>query len=79
MKRPPVLHPFLFAPFPILALYAHNIRDIPVPLKEIGVPLALALGTAAVLYLVFAALFRSPGKAGLAASLIVLWILSFGP
>jgi hypothetical protein len=78
LKRPPVLHPFLFAPFPILALYAHNIRDIPVPLKEIGVPLALALGTAAVLYLVFAALFRSPGKAGLAASLIVLWVLSFG-
>lgn len=78
MKRPPVLHPFLFAPFPILALYAHNIRSIPVPLKEIFAPLALAWGTAAVLYLAFAALFRSPGKGGLAVSLIVLWILSFG-
>jgi hypothetical protein len=78
MKRPPVLHPFLFALFPILALYAHNVRSLPVPLKEIVAPLALALGTAAVIFLAFAALFRSPGKAGLAASLIVLWVLSFG-
>ena len=78
MKRPPVLHPFLFALFPILALYAHNIRSIPVPFKEIVVPLALVFGTAAVLHLAFTVLFRSPGKGGLSASLIVLWILSFG-
>ncbi len=78
MKRPPVLHPFLFALFPILALYAHNIRSIPVPLKEVAGPLALSLAAAAVLFLALAAAFRSPAKAGLAVSVIVLWLLSFG-
>jgi hypothetical protein len=78
MKRPPVLHPFLFALFPILALYAHNIRSIPVPLKEVAGPLALSLAAAAVLFLVLSAAFRSPAKAGLAVSVIVLWLLSFG-
>ncbi len=78
MKRPPVLHPFLFALFPILALYAHNIRSIPVPLKEAAGPLALSLAAAAVLFLALAAAFRSPAKAGLAVSIIVLWLLSFG-
>ncbi len=78
MKRPPVLHPFLFALFPILALYAHNIRSIPVPLKEVAGPLALSLAAAAVLFLALAAAFGSPAKAGLAVSVIVLWLLSFG-
>ena len=78
MKRPPVLHPFLFALFPILALYAHNIRSIPVPLKEAAGPLAVSLAAAAVLFLLLSAAFRSPAKAGLAVSIIVLWLLSFG-
>ena len=78
MKRPRVLHPFLFAIFPILALYAHNIRSIPVPLKEVAGPLAVSLAVAAVLFLAFSAAFRSPAKAGLAVSIIVLWLLSFG-
>jgi hypothetical protein len=78
MKRPPVLHPFLFALFPILALYAHNIRSIPVPLKEVAGPLALSLAAAGVLFLALSMAFRSPAKAGLAVSVIVLWLLSFG-
>jgi hypothetical protein len=78
MKRPPVLHPFLFALFPILALCAHNIRSIPVPLKEVAGPLTLSLAAAAVLFLALAAAFRSPAKAGLAVSVIVRWLLSFG-
>jgi hypothetical protein len=78
MKRPPVLHPFLFALFPILALYAHNIRSIPVPLKEAAGPLAASLAAAAVLFLLLSAAFRSPAKAGLGVSIIVLWLLSFG-
>lgn len=78
MKRPPVLHPFLFALFPILALYAHNIRSIPVPLKEVAGPLAVSLAAAAVLFLALSAAFRPPAKAGLAVSIIVLWLLSFG-
>ena len=39
-KKAAVLHPFLFSLFPILALYAHNVRSIPIPLKELAGPLA---------------------------------------
>jgi hypothetical protein len=78
MKEPRVLHPFLFALFPILALYAHNIRSIPVPLGELTAPLAVSLAAAAVLFLALRAILMSPAKAGLAVSVIVLWLLSFG-
>ena len=77
-KRAAVLHPFLFSLFPILALYAHNIKSIPVPLKELAVPMALSLAATAVLFLLFSAVFRPPAKAGFVASLVVLWVLSFG-
>ena len=77
-KRAAVLHPFLFSLFPILALYAHNIKSIPVPLKELAVPMALSLAATAALFLLFSAVFREPAKAGFVASLVVLWILSFG-
>jgi hypothetical protein len=78
MKRPPVLHPFLFALFPTLALYAYNIKSIPVPLRELAGPLVLSLAATAVLFAAFAAIVRSPAKAGLMVSVIVLWFLSFG-
>jgi len=78
VKKPPVLHPFLFALFPILALYAHNIKSIPVPWREVAGPLAVALAVAAVLYGPLAAGLKSRAKAGLIVSLIVLWLLSFG-
>jgi hypothetical protein len=41
-------------------------------------PLTLSLAAAAVLFLALAAAFRSPAKAGLAVSVIVRWLLSFG-
>jgi len=78
MKRPPVLHPFLFALFPILALYAHNIKSIPIPLQELGRPLVVSLGCAAAMFAVLRAITKNPARAGAGASLIVLWFLSFG-
>ena len=78
MKKAPVLHPFLFSLFPILALYGHNIRSIPVPLDEVAWPLAISIVSVSVLFVAFSMIFRSRAKGGLAASLIVLWFLSFG-
>jgi len=78
MKRAPVLHPFLFALFPILALYAHNIKSIPVPLKELAGPLVVSLGCATALFVVLRAITKNPAKAGFLVSLLVLWFLSFG-
>jgi hypothetical protein len=78
MKRRTVVHPFFFAVFPFLALYAYNIRSLPVAPGEVAGPLALSLGCAGALFFIFRVLFKDPAKAGLLVSLIVLWFLSFG-
>lgn len=78
MKRPLVVHPFLFAMFPILALYAHNIKSIPIPPRELAGPLAVSIFGAAVLFAALRAIARDTAKAGAGASAFVLWFLSFG-
>ncbi len=78
MKRAPILHPFFFALFPILALYAHNIKSIPVPLKELAGPLVVSLACAIALFVLLRAIIKDPAKAGLIVSLVALWFLSFG-
>jgi hypothetical protein len=78
MKKVPVVHPFLFSLFPILALYAYNIKSIPVPLGELVGPLAASLACAVVLFLAFRVALKNPAKAGLLVSLLLLWFLSFG-
>lgn len=78
MKRPPLLHPFLFALFPILALYAHNVKSIPIPLGELAAPLAVSLAGAAALVAGLAAVTKDAAKAGAGATLILLWFLSYG-
>jgi hypothetical protein len=78
MKKALVVHPFLFSLFPILALYAYNIKSIPVPLGEPAGPLAASLACAVVLFLAFRVALKNPAKAGLLVSLLLLWFLSFG-
>jgi hypothetical protein len=78
MKRPLVIHPFLFALFPILALYVYNIRSVPLPLSELAVPVIISFAAAAGLFLAASAILRSPAKAGILVSLVVFWFLSFG-
>lgn len=78
MKRPPVLHPFLFALFPILALYAHNVKSIPIPLGELAAPLAVSLAGAAALFAALGAVAKDAARAGAGATVILLWFLSYG-
>lgn len=78
MKRPRPFHPFLFALFPILALYAYNIRSIPLSSGELAGPVLGSLFGTGLLFLAFSAALRAPAKAGIAASIVVLWFLSFG-
>ena len=78
MKKAPVFHPFLFSLFPILALYAYNIKSIPVPVGELAGPLLVSLVCAVVLFLALRVALKNPAKAGLLDSLLLLWFLSFG-
>lgn len=73
-----IVHPFLLALFPILALYAHNIRSIPVPARELAGPLAVSLSAAVALYAVLRVVLRDARKSGLLVSLFLVWFFSFG-
>ena len=76
MKRSMVVYPFLFAIFPVLALYAHNIGEL--YLSSIWVPLGLAFGLAIVLFMLSWAIFRNALKAGIVAAVLIIIFFADG-
>ena len=70
------IHPLLFAAFPLLAYFAHNIGKIPV--QEIFRPLAMAMLGTVVAWLCFLLMTRQVRKAAFAASIVVLLFFSYG-
>lgn len=78
MKRTPAVHPFLFSLFPILALYAHNIKSIPISFGELVGPLTASLVCTTAVFLVLRTALKDAAKPGLLASLLLLGFFSFG-
>jgi hypothetical protein len=77
-RRPrPVLHPFLFAIFPIALLVAHNTTD-DIALWDVLQPLLLALGVTAAIFALLWIAFRDPHTAGFLTSGLALLFFSFG-
>lgn len=76
MKKLLILHPFLFAAYPVLFLLSSNIDQIE-PGQAIR-PLVVLLLLAAALWLAFGGLTRNWHQAGLTSSLILLLLLSYG-
>lgn len=76
MKKPIVLHPFLFALFPILSLYAYNI-DV-TTLHEIVIPTLVVLGLAFVILFLSKCIVRDYKKAGIITTLILVSFFSYG-
>jgi len=72
-----VLHPMLFAIFPILFLWAHNL-DQGVDFDEVVGPLALSLTVAAALWAFGTWLLHDARRAGLIVSILALMFFSFG-
>lgn len=70
------VYPFLIACFPILALRNHNITYV--DLASIVRTLLVVILLTAVIWLVFFLIFRNWEKAGVASSLAMLVILSYG-
>jgi hypothetical protein len=75
MKRQIVIHPLLFAAYPILSLLAYNITEV--QLKAGIRPLLASLAVAAIVMLLLALLFKDWHKAGLLTSLFTLWFFSY--
>jgi len=76
MKKPVSVHPFLFAAYPVLFLYAHNIRST--ALSDALSSLAFALGLALVLCVVLGLILRRVEKAAIIASVLLLLFFSYG-
>ena len=70
------LHPLLLAAYAVLFVYAANISEV-LP-RDLLLPLALALGVAAVVLALCALLFRDPRRGALLASAVVLAFAFFG-
>ena len=78
MKRPLIFHPFLFAIFPVLALYAYRSRAIPSTLYDIALPLGLSLASSAIMFFLLKTITQHARKAGLLTSLALMWFFSYG-
>ena len=76
MKKPIILHPFLFAILPILLLYTQNMDEIYI--SEVRLPIIIALISSFLLWLVLALVLRDRIRAGLLTSCFCLWFLSYG-
>ena len=74
--RHPILHPFLIAAYPVIALLAHNIEEIKavVALRA----LLIALVAAGLLFLVLNAAFKERYKAALLTTLVLVLFFSYG-
>lgn len=75
MKKPIILHPFLFAIAPILVLFAHNVSELDLSDTK---PLIFALVFSALLFLSFILVFRHRQKAGIFTSVILVIFFSYG-
>lgn len=78
MKKRHILHPFLFAVYPLLFLFVHNIAQLSFVYGELIAPVALVLALTVVLLVAFTALLGSYPKGALATSLLLILFFSYG-
>lgn len=75
MKRILIVHPLLFAVYPVLALLAHNISQV--PLTEAVRSLIIVVLGSGILLLWLRYALKNWYKAGLITSALVLWFFSY--
>lgn len=76
LRQFPVVHPLLFAMFPILFLYSENIAEVSP--SEIVMPMALALGSTLLLLVLSGLILRDFRKAGIVVSILLFLFFSYG-
>jgi len=74
-KKSLVIHPFLFAIFPVIFVYAHNIHYLHI--VEIVIPLGISVGIAILLWLVLSFPLNKK-KSGLIVSLALVLFFTYG-
>ncbi|MEW5922439.1 MAG: sulfatase-like hydrolase/transferase [Candidatus Zixiibacteriota bacterium] len=75
-KRPYILHPFLFALFPVFFLFALNVGQM--YFIDVIIPAAISIVGVAIVMLIFFLIIKDISLAGLIASIITLFFFSYG-
>jgi len=76
IKHPKVFHPFLFAIYSILFLFAHNISQS--SFADLPLPFALIFGLTIVLWALLSVILRNTRKAGILVTLMLIAFFSYG-
>ena len=77
MKKTLIIHPFLFAIFPVLFLYSYNIEEL--PFSEIFLPSAIILVfTIIAVILLWLILKKDSKKAGITTTIFLIFFFSYG-
>jgi hypothetical protein len=76
MKRTMVIHPFLFALWPVLFVYSENLEFI--PFSQAWTSLLILSSAALILFLLFTAVLGNVMQAGAVLSLFLILFFSFG-
>ena len=76
LKKALVIHPFLFAVFPILFLYVHNISETSA--NQIFMPILFSTLATFLLWVLLSFLLKDRIKAGLTTALFVFLFFSYG-
>ena len=76
MKKSFVFHPFLFALFHVLFLYAHNV--IEVTFSEILLPSVIMLGSTFLLVFLIGSIIKDSNKVGIIISAFIILFFSYG-
>jgi hypothetical protein len=76
MKRTLVIHPFMFALWPILFVYSKNLQFI--PFSQAWTSILVLLSFALMLFLLFTAILRNAMKAGAVLSLFLILFFAYG-
>jgi hypothetical protein len=79
MKRPLIIHPFLFAIYPPLALFATTMKTGSSSPHEVVIPIIFMIIVTIILWFLLTRLRISKGKAALCMSIGILMIFVLGP
>lgn len=75
MQKRALIHPFLFSTYPVLLLFARNIRHVSLP--EIIIPLGVVVGFSSLLFVVLIWTLGNAVKAGILVSIFLMFFFSY--
>ena len=75
-RKPVVIHPFLFAAYPIFFLYAYNVSEMSI--SQILIPTLVSILSALLLWVFLSWILKDVLKAGLATSLFLFFFFFYG-